>query len=463
MMHSEEGSAMWKMIAEVVLLTAFMGWAAGQDASPPSPPKARLLSTIDVKDFGAETVRIGDLNADGGPDLLFVQSVYGTRVITCLTATTVLGEVLWQSGVPSMENGCIYSDLPVQIYDWDCDGWNEVLYVRQATYAEPPYDGKSPRERASRYEGDAHMVVLCGQTGKEKGTFALPAPADDSFLFADLTGRGRREDLVVKDRYWNMWGVAHDGAVLWHWEGSTGHYPAIADVDGDGKDEVFVGYALIDHDGTVLFAHDPHGAHQDAAWILRAPDNAWRLLFGNGGIHCLMPDGKECWSHPLGEAQHIVAGRFRADSPLQLAVVDRTPFPHHRDQDAWANLYMYDLDGKELWKCQQTKGAWAIATVPVHWFGVDALSGVLVYGHREGRPAVIYNGEGAIVDTLPMAYAASRDAKDRQADFYGLAADVWGDSRDEVILFGSRGACIYTNARPAEIPTLYNENLYPGM
>jgi hypothetical protein len=52
-------------------------------------------------------------------------------------------------------------------------------------------------------------MVLDGGTGQEKARLALPAPADDSFLFADLTGRGRREDLVVKDRYWNMWGIAH--------------------------------------------------------------------------------------------------------------------------------------------------------------------------------------------------------------------------------------------------------------
>lgn len=160
-----------------------------------------------MKDFGAETLRIGDLNRDGAPDLLFVQSVYGTREITCLTGTTLSGEILWQNGEPAAGNGRIYSDLPVQVYDWDFDGQNEVLYVRQARYAEPPYEG-GVRERASRYEGDATMIILDGKTGKEEGNLALPAPADDCFLFADLTGRGRREDLVVKDRYWNMWGVA---------------------------------------------------------------------------------------------------------------------------------------------------------------------------------------------------------------------------------------------------------------
>ncbi len=447
-----------------LILSAFLALGAAFAPAEDDAPSTRyLVSRIDVKDFGAETLRIGDLNGDGGPDLLFVQSVYGTREITCLTATTILGEVLWQSGTASVANGRIYSDLPVQIYDWDADGRNEVLYVRQARYADPPYTGGA-RERASRYEGNATMLILDGRSGKEKGALALPAPADDCFLFADLTGRGRREDLVVKDRYWNMWGISHDAQTLWQWAGSVGHFPAIADVDGDGKDEVFVGFALIDDNGEVLFESDPQGTHQDACYIVRPADGKYRLLFGNGGIHCLTTDGRPLWHQLLGEAQHVVAGRFRNDSELQFAVVDRTPVPtHRRDSSAWSILYLYDLNGKEIWRRQQEKGAWCIATVRIDWIGHDAPDGVFVYGQGDGRPAVIYDGEGNIVDEFPMVYSPELTPADRPADFYGLAADVWGDSRDEVLLFNSRSACIYTNARPAAMPTLYNETLYPGM
>ena len=97
------------------------------EATKAARPGAHLVSCLDVKDFGAETIRIGDLNADSAPDLLFVQSHRGSRAITCLTATTIQGTVLWQTGVPSADNGRIYADLPVQIYDWDNDGWNDVL------------------------------------------------------------------------------------------------------------------------------------------------------------------------------------------------------------------------------------------------------------------------------------------------------------------------------------------------
>jgi hypothetical protein len=447
----------------VLLVLVLWQFTIPAEARAAEPPKARLLNRIDVKDFGAETVRIGDLDGDGGPDLLFVQSHFGSREISCLTAATITGQVLWQVGKPSVENGRIYSDLPVQIYDWDDDGQNEVLHVRQAKYLDP-YDGTSVRERATRYEGQATMLVLDATTGKEEINFPIPSPADDCFLFADLTGRGRPEDLVVKDRYWNLWGVAHDGNALWHWSGSTGHFPAIADVDDDGKDEVFVGFALIDHDGKASFSKDPKGAHQDACWIARPADGKWRLLFGDGGIHCLSVDGTELWRHPLGEAQHVVAGRFQKDSEMQFAVVDRTPLSsHRRDANAWAILYLYDLNGRELWRRQQEKGEWAIAPLAINWSGPDAPQSILVYGQGPGRPAVLYNGQGEAIAKLPIECLPQRTAEDRRTEFYALVADVWGDSREEIILFGSRGACIYTNPRPLAVRGQYNETLYPGM
>jgi len=447
-----------RTIALAIVVSSMLTYGGVADMPAPT---TRVVSVIDVKDFGAEQLRIGDLNADGVPDFVFAQSIRGTREITCLTATTITGELLWQVGKPSPDNGVIYSDLPVQVYDWDADGRNEVLYVRQAKYVEVPDPTLWYRERATKYEGEATMVVLDGATGKEKVSFPLPAPADDCFLFADLTGRGRREDLVVKDRYWNLWGVSHAGQVLWHYAGSVGHFPAYGDFDGDGRDEVFVGFALIDHDGKVLFEHDSHGAHQDAAYAVRLADGSWRLLFGNSGIHCLAVDGTELWSHPLAEAQHVVAGRFRPDSPLQFMVIDRgQPVGGGR---APATLYCYDLEGREIWKRVQPEGSWAAAIVAIDWMGADAPHGVLIYNRGTDWPAAIYDGEGNLLDQFRMECTPDRSPEDRKAGFYCTRADVWGDSREEVIFFGSRGACIWANTRPLELSTQYNNTLYPGM
>ena len=145
--------------ASSLLLTAALTAMIHTHAAPADSPKTvHLVSRILGKEFLSETLRIGDLNDDGAPDLLFVQNLYGPRSITALTATTLAGDILWQNGTPSGENGRCYADLPVQIYDWDRDGTNEVLYVRQAVYRDgPPPTAQAIRERASQYEGNATL------------------------------------------------------------------------------------------------------------------------------------------------------------------------------------------------------------------------------------------------------------------------------------------------------------------
>jgi hypothetical protein len=436
--------------------------------TPTMKNKAHLVRHIETANFGGKTLRIGDLNSDGAPDLLLAQSIYGTREITCLTALTIGGEVLWQRGEASLENGRGYSDLPVQTYDWDGDGRNEVLFVRQAKYLEVENPELWHRERALRYADNATLIVLDGATGEEKTSFPLPAPADDSLLFADLTGRGRRQDLVVKDRYWNMWGVSHEGRVLWHWEGSTGHYPAIADVDGDGCDEVFVGYALLDHDGRVLWSYDAGPEHSDANAIVQLPSGEWRLLFGNGGVHCLDVQGRELWHQKVFEAQHLVTGCFGPNlSPLQFMVIDRgncrTP------RVGQATLLHYDIDGRELWRKPLPPGSWCAICSEIDWSGHGEARELVLCTRDPIHPVTIYNGAGEIVQEFgvtPDAHDISFDTEgrpDTNRNQLVLAADVWGDGREEVLIYDTHTIDIYANTRVLARPRDYNATLYRGM
>ena len=68
-----------------------------------------------------------------------------------------------------------------------------------------------------------------------------------------------------------------------------------------------------------------------------------------------------------------------------------------------------------------------------------------------------------MVDTLETPQPLGQEAETRRGCTYCLAADVWGDSREEVIRFSPRGASIHANTRPLALPTLYNETLYPGI
>ena len=107
----------------------------------------------------------------------------------------------------SAANGRIYSDLPVQVYDWDGDGVNEVLYVRQAEYVGPivfPIGEDVIRMRAKRYAGNATMVVLDG-----------------------LTGRGSRwRSMTETETSWMRWRFRRLSAAAWIRDRSAGTHRA---------------------------------------------------------------------------------------------------------------------------------------------------------------------------------------------------------------------------------------------
>jgi hypothetical protein len=75
----------------------------------------------------------------------------------------------------------------------------------------------------------------------------------------------------------------------------------------------------------------------------------------------------------------------------------------------------------------------------------------------------IYDGQGAVVDEMPVPGEICSTISANPGIHYGYRADVYGDSRDEVIVVGWKGVRVYANTRPLAIPTLYNATLYPGM
>ncbi|MGH9577746.1 MAG: hypothetical protein ACRD3R_09940, partial [Terriglobales bacterium] len=146
-------------------------------------PRPKLWRKFDTPNFGAgRNVRFGDLDGDGVLDMLIAQNIPRVRgdafdQISCLTAVTLEGRVLWQSGRPDPRNGLLTNDTPFQIHDLDGDGRNEVIAAR-----------------------DFELQVLEGATGRVKQRAWLPpAPADnpvrpyelnsgDSIVFANFSG-----------------------------------------------------------------------------------------------------------------------------------------------------------------------------------------------------------------------------------------------------------------------------------
>ena len=94
----------------------------------------RCIRDLKIDDYGIRHLRIGDLNNDGYAELVLVQCYPMNREICAVTALDLEGNVLWQHGELLDNCNWLYSDIPVQVVDWDDDGCNEVVYVRQSYY-----------------------------------------------------------------------------------------------------------------------------------------------------------------------------------------------------------------------------------------------------------------------------------------------------------------------------------------
>jgi len=183
-------------------------------------PQPKLWKKFETPLFGAgRNARFGDLDGDGVPDMLIAQNIPRIRgdafdQISCLTAVTLDGRVLWQQGRPDARNGLLTNDTPFQIHDIDGDGRNEVVLVR-----------------------DSQLQILDGRTGEVRRSVLMPkAPAadrerpyeyevGDSIAFLNLSGNPARHEILVKDRYTHFWIFNNNLELLWKGEGQTGHEP----------------------------------------------------------------------------------------------------------------------------------------------------------------------------------------------------------------------------------------------
>ena len=445
-------------------LLALSPGVRGEDpAAVRSDSRPKLLRTVRFGPYGSKYARLGDLDGDGALDVLLVQTKAPEgehkAVITCLTALNLEGKVLWQVGKPDIANIYFGSDFPVQIHDRDRDGKNEVIYIP-----------------------DAHNVltVLEGKTGRLVQEVPL-AGGHDSILFADFSGNGHAQDMLVKDRYTSFWVYDKDFKLLWSKKGcNPGHYPMECDLDGDGRDELVCGYALYAHDGKTLWSHCFPG-HNDAVYVADMdgdgkPEIAIAASDGKPGQQAVLLDaaGKVLFTKTMDHCQHVVIGKFRRDLPgKQVCYVNRrTP----------SEISMFTITGQKLWTV--SGNIWYVAEYVLdNWVGGPEENFVGLYS-RGFAPPCLLDGFGHQIATFPFPPAILKpgggpDGKDLYDDYYVQHADVYGDAREEIFVYNHKALSIYTNAAPArgpdaargwwktagprkQEPRMYNNNFYPG-
>jgi len=290
-------------------------------------------------------VKIADFNGDGRNEILFLQSAgahaneafdprssvqsgYKTGAedqdLFCMTLTDGEGNLLWQQGTPwALErpfswNGH-WSEF-CDVVDLDGDGRTEFMFVHQ--------------DELRVYEGD---------TGELRRARKMPNSGFGAFVRAVRVDHSGHYHIFAKSgtsSRTHSYGnpsilMDEDLNIVWQQDDvpGGGHFGNFADIDGDGLDELLCGFSLYDHDGTLLWAHEPLSPddHLD--------DSAIADIDGSGSLAIAMAhDGHDAFVHnadgsvrfrvPMHHCQEVVAGKLFGDVPgLQLLFVDKATGP----------------------------------------------------------------------------------------------------------------------------------------
>jgi hypothetical protein len=409
-------------------------------------PKPVLWKRFPTTGFGAaRALRLGDLNGDGRVDFLFAQSIpfFGSNYhqISCLTALDSSGKVLWQKGTPNPDHAYVSYDVAVQIHDINDDGLAEVIWAqdRQVQILE----GRSGR-RLRQFSVPESRIGPDETSWKEYQHYYrrdhLPWLDVDSISFADLRGTGKPLDILIKDRHTRLWAFTNEFEPLWTVSANLGHFPYFSDVDRDGKDEVYIGYSLFDHDGQLLWTLDGRlEEHSDGTCggNFCGADGGDRVFFSASDDGVVVADlqGRILKHHRIGHAQTPSLGQFRPDTPgLEFCTINY-----------WGEPGLITLfntcSGDEIAHFELIHAGSPI--MPVNWRG-DGQEFILLSTNPD---------EGGMVDG--WGHRVVLFPNDGHPDMSYLVHDLTGDPRDEVITWSPEWVYIYTQSQDAPDRRIY--------
>ena len=373
---------------------------------------------------GAVVPVFGDIDGDGTMDCVTrlgngnSEMEQDPGVPVQLEAFSSFGRSLWRKNI--CDNDHCYgsaNNVPFNVWDMDGDGKAEVITRIQL--------------------GDSvYVAILDGMTGTVKYKTPWPKMATDfqrsstrihlSIGYLD----GIHPSVITQTGlYENEIFVAFDAELKKQWEfdsfaetnGSGGHKIEVADVDNDGKQEVFDGTTCLNHDGTLRWSI--YRQHPDIVSVNDfLPDRPGLEVYyvvesnAHAGVYMVDANTGEViwkinreddprWTHGhVGWASDIWEG-----SPGIECLSNRAG---HAD----TNLVLFSSTGKIL------KEPFAMY-FPVDWDGSPARKLLSDNGHRIGK----FDGDkvvdipGIKPNTIPNSGLL-------------MVADLYGDFRDELVL-----------------------------
>lgn len=281
--------------------------------------------------------------------------------------------------------------------------------------------GEDGGNRSARYN-----IAIAYLPKAEGSTETIPAVLFNRGYYDKTTVAAYtlREDGLQLE--WNF--VATNGT---RYAGKGNHNVATGDIDKDGFDEIILGAIAIDHDGTVLWAKDGKDGQDFAAHA--------------DSIHlsAMNPDSNDLYVFtPNEEAEHstmnaaVVNARtgarisgvwFTVKDVGRALAANITPKPGFEYWSASTGSGIYAFDGSTISNTIPVSMNWSM-----YWDG-DLLSELGDGVATDGNWAVTkYNWENNTADTIATLEGSKTNNYTKKTP--GLAADLFGDWREEVML-----------------------------
>ena len=325
---------------------------------------------------------------------------------------------------------------------------------------------------------DSTLHVVDGATGAHKASAEPPVPKGaarwEMAMFADFRGAGDDRDVLLQatnkkgyrtGRYlaaYAMEELVGGGRPLWTTDRFTAcaHNGArLADLDGDGKDEV-LGATILGPDGKLIAQAAKHGGHIDSLFVAdvrpELPGLEVVLLEeGGGDSNCVQVVGLvgPAWRKHFRrqEPQNTAVGRFREGSE-ETFVWCRTRYNTHQKP------FVLDSTGAKIFDYAMDDAAppgWTASGVEVihmiDWTGARCQLACAKERHRSGDVCLFEPLTGKFVEHF-------KDEADRL-----YVADVTGDWREEVIVLSGSRLRVYHNPAPnprPDQPRLWTDRNY---
>ncbi|HUD90753.1 MAG TPA: rhamnogalacturonan lyase [Sphingobium sp.] len=399
-------------------------------------------------------------------------------------------------------NGDGRAEVAMKTADGTVDGTGAVIGDTKADWRE--HDGETPqadrtgatvlpdgskvaRLKGRILRGPEYLTVFDGQTGKALATTSYapsrgpsgdnPSSDERAATWGDAYGNrserylasvayldGRRPSLIFARGYYARSTIAawdwRDGKLTQRWlfdsaasgnadyGGQGNHQMSVADVDGDGRDEILYGAMAVDDDGKGLWS--ARLFHGDAMHVSDLdPTRPGLEKFGvhedmrsNGNIGAAMLDartGERLWTKPADR-----------DTGRGIAIdID----PRYPGAEAWAS------NSPDLWdaKGNVIPGGHPRAANFAIWWDGDGLRELL-----DGTRIAKWDWRGS--REVPLLSPEGVESNNGTKQNPALSADIVGDWREELLVRSADSSELRLYATPwptaIRLPTLMHDPVY---